>query len=113
MSNQPDVLQGAKVTLVRRPVRDWLVERSGSGPLGPYFNVAVALQASVIEVVAERKRGARVDLFVRNDGGDERLCDLIDHAESHDVCRSCEGKWKRTNILAPSACPVRNAFRGG
>jgi hypothetical protein len=54
------------ITKIKGRRDEWIVESSDQGASGPYFNAAVALQATAIEVLSSRNRGLKANIFVRD-----------------------------------------------
>ncbi len=99
------------LTKVKGKRDEWIVESSDQRTRGPYFNAAVALQATAIEVLSSRDRGLKANIFVRDNNGYPRLCRLIDKVDGFERCTTCQSSWSASGLLPPP-CPLWEALGG-
>ncbi len=99
------------LTKVKGKRDEWIVESSDQRTRGPYFNAAVALQATAIEVLSSRDRGLKANIFVRDNNDYPRLCRLIDKVDGFERCTTCQSSWSASGLLPPP-CPLWEALGG-
>ena len=97
------------LTLIEKSIAQWIIQASDFTERGPYLSAVLALQAAALEVWSARERGLRGELFVQDNHGLPRHCELIDKDDGTARCAACQSSWTVSRGVRPK-CPLREAL---